>query len=62
MVASVALKSDGPVWSSGYDGRGQLEDNSTTNHSALVQLTELTGVSTMLPDAAHTEIFAVAQL
>lgn len=49
----LALKNDGTVWAWGYNGNGQLGDNTTTNRSLPVQVKDssgggyLTGVTTI---------------
>ena len=51
---SVALKSNGTIWTWGYNGQGQLGDGSTTDRSAPVQLGSLTTWSQITAGGRHT--------
>ncbi|MBY9081309.1 RCC1 domain-containing protein, partial [Paenibacillus sp. CGMCC 1.18879] len=51
---SLALKSDGSVWAWGYNGGGQLGDNSTTQRSVPVQVTGLTEVTAIAGGNNHS--------
>ena len=51
---SIALRADGTVWSWGYNGNGQLGNNSTTSSSIPVQAYGLTGVIAVSAGYAHT--------
>jgi alpha-tubulin suppressor-like RCC1 family protein len=52
---SAALReSDGTVWTWGYNGKGQLGDNSTTNRNAPVQVPGLTDVVRVVGGDDHT--------
>ncbi len=56
---SIALKSDGTVWSWGYNDYGQLGDGTTSNHSNPVQVmidsvTPLTGVIAIAGGSSHS--------
>lgn len=44
MYHNIALKSDGTVWTWGYNGHGELGDGSTNNASTPVQVSGLTDV------------------
>src|SRR3989304_3046154 len=46
-VHTVALKKDGTVWAWGSNSDGQLGDGTTINRSTPVQISGLTGVSTI---------------
>jgi alpha-tubulin suppressor-like RCC1 family protein len=50
---SYALKSDGTVWAWGYNGQGQLGDNSTTNRTTPVAVTGLTNVVAISAGNVH---------
>jgi len=55
-----ALKSDGTVWSWGYNGYGQLGDGSTTNRYTPVQVSGLTNVkSIFLGGGQHGSSYAI---
>ncbi|WP_407672253.1 RCC1 domain-containing protein, partial [Paenibacillus sinensis] len=51
---SLALKSDGSVWAWGYNGGGQLGDDSTTQRSMPVQVTGLTEVKDIAGGGSHS--------
>ncbi len=44
LVHSVALKSDGTVWTWGYNGDGQLGDGTNTNRNTPIQVSEINNV------------------
>ncbi|MCL2087921.1 MAG: dockerin type I domain-containing protein [Oscillospiraceae bacterium] len=51
---SVALLSDGTVWAWGWNNRGQLGDDTTTDRRIPVQVSGLTGVTTVSSSGDHT--------
>jgi alpha-tubulin suppressor-like RCC1 family protein len=51
---TVALESDGTVWSWGLNTNGQLGDNSTTQRNAPVEITAITGVTAIATGTSHT--------
>ena len=51
---TVLLKSDGTVWTSGYNNHGQLGDNTTTTRAAPVQVTSLSGIVEVGAGAYHS--------
>ncbi len=51
---SLALKSDGTVWAWGYNGDGQLGDNSTTARKTPVQVLTLTNVKAIAAGGNHS--------
>ena len=51
---TVALKSDGTVWTWGYNNYGQLGDGTTTDESSPVQVSGLTGVIAIAAGYEHT--------
>ena len=51
---SLALKSDGTVWTWGSNAFGQLGDGTTTNRSTPVQVSSLTGVVAIAAGAANS--------
>ena len=51
---TVALKSDGTVWTFGRNDSGQLGDGTTTSKRTLVQVKELTGVTAIAAGYNHT--------
>lgn len=51
---SVALKSDGTVWSWGYNSNGQLGDGTTTDSVYPVQVQDLTGIKQIAAGSFHT--------
>ena len=51
---SIALKSDGTVWLWGYNSNGQLGDGTTTQRSAPVQVSGLTGVTATAAGMSHS--------
>lgn len=53
---SVALRSDGSLWTWGYNLYGQLGDGTTTNHSAPAQVSGVSNVGTVTAGANHTVI------
>lgn len=52
-MSSIALKSDGTVWSWGYNGSGQLGDGTTTNRTTPVQVAALDSVSSLFCGQQH---------
>ncbi len=42
---SIALKSDGTVWTWGYNGYGQLGDGTNTNRTKPLQVSDLSGIT-----------------
>lgn len=52
--ASFALKSDGTVWSWGYNHEGELGNGNTTNSDVPVQVSGLSGVKTIAADGDIT--------
>jgi len=53
---SLALKSDGTVWTYGYNSEGELGNGTTTNSSTPLQVSSLTGVTAI----AGGEIYSLA--
>lgn len=51
---TLALKSDGSVWTWGYNANGQLGDGTGTNRSSPVQVPGLTGVVALAAGWGHT--------
>jgi RHS repeat-associated protein len=51
---SLALKSDGTAWAWGYNVDGELGDGTTTNRTAPVQVSGLTGVSAIAAGNLHS--------
>ncbi|MEK7453235.1 MAG: fibronectin type III domain-containing protein, partial [Patescibacteria group bacterium] len=51
---SLALKSDGTVWSWGLNSFGQLGDNTTTNRYTPVQTLTITGITAISAGAEHS--------
>ena len=51
---TIVLKSDGTVWTWGYNGFGQLGDGTTTNRTTPVQVSGLTGVTAIATGGYHT--------
>ncbi len=51
---TIALKSDGTVWSWGYNYYGQLGDGTTTNSYTPVQVSSLSGVTAIAGGYYHT--------
>lgn len=51
---AVALKSDGTVWTWGYNASGQLGDGATSNSSVPVKVTGLTGIIGVSAGNNHT--------
>ena len=51
---SMALKSDGTVWAWGYNLFGQLGDNSTTDRSAPVLVSNLSNVTAIVAGGEHS--------
>ncbi|MBM3436517.1 MAG: hypothetical protein FJY07_09925, partial [Bacteroidetes bacterium] len=45
---TIALKSDGTVWTWGYNSQGQLGDRTYTNRSSPVQVSKLSGLSNVI--------------
>ena len=50
----MALKSDGTVWTWGYNHNGQLGNGSTTNATRPVQVTGLTNVTSISGGEDHS--------
>jgi len=50
----LALKSDGTVWSWGYNNHGQLGDNTTTNSPAPVQVAGLSDIVSLAAGESHS--------
>jgi alpha-tubulin suppressor-like RCC1 family protein len=50
MHHNLALKNDGTLWAWGYNGWGQLGDNSNTNSNIPIQITNLCSISTSLEE------------
>jgi alpha-tubulin suppressor-like RCC1 family protein len=53
---SVALCSDGSLWTWGYNSSGQLGDGTTTNHSAPAHVSGVSNVGTVAAGGNHTVI------
>jgi len=53
---SLVLKSDGSVWSWGYNADGELGDGTTTNRSTPVQMQNLTGVTAIAAGGNYSMI------
>jgi len=51
---TIALKSDGTVWTWGYNGSGRLDDGTTTARYTPVQVSGLAGVITIAGEEEHT--------
>jgi len=51
---SCAIKSDGTVWCWGYNGEGELGDDTTTNRYTPVQVVNLTNVVSVAAGCSHT--------
>src|SRR3954468_4767834 len=51
---TVALKNDGTVWTWGYNQNGQLGDGTTTQRTAPVQVSGLSGVVAVAAGYEHT--------
>jgi len=51
---SVVLKSDGTVWTFGYNGFGQLGDGTETDKTTPIQVKDLTGVTAIAAGGNHT--------
>ncbi|MGD9728673.1 MAG: RCC1 domain-containing protein [Gammaproteobacteria bacterium] len=51
---SMALKVDGTVWAWGYNGQGQLGDDTSTNRDTPVQASNLTGVIAIAAGGRHS--------
>jgi alpha-tubulin suppressor-like RCC1 family protein len=51
---SLAVKSDGTVWSWGYNNKGQLGDNTTTQRTSPVQVSSLTGMTAVAAGQYHS--------
>ncbi|HUP70392.1 MAG TPA: RHS repeat-associated core domain-containing protein [Acidimicrobiales bacterium] len=51
---SLGLKSDGTVWAWGFNGSGQLGNNSTTSSSVPLQVTGLSGVTAIAGGGDHS--------
>ncbi|GAA5129108.1 hypothetical protein GCM10023212_36650 [Luteolibacter yonseiensis] len=51
---SLALKSDGTVWTWGWNSAGQLGDNTLTNRKTPVQVSGLTGVVSLSAGYSHS--------
>ena len=51
---TVALKNDGTVWAWGYNGHGELGDNTTTNRHTPVQVSGLTNVTAIAARGSFT--------
>jgi len=49
----VSLRSDGTVWTWGYNNSGQLGDNSTTQHNSAEQVSGLSGIVQVTAGAYH---------
>jgi len=49
----VSLRSDGTVWTWGYNSNGQLGDNTTTQHNAAEQVSGLSGIIQVTAGAYH---------
>lgn len=50
----MALKVDGTVWAWGYNGQGQLGDDTSTNRDTPVQTNTLTGVIAIAAGGRHS--------
>ncbi|MFZ5776027.1 MAG: RCC1 domain-containing protein [Thermodesulfobacteriota bacterium] len=53
-VHTVAVKTDGTVWSWGQNWFGQLGDGTTSNHSTPAQVYGLSGISAVAAGGSHT--------
>lgn len=51
---AIALKSDGTAWLWGYNSNGQLGDGTTTNRTAPVQVSGLTGATAIAAGVSHS--------
>jgi alpha-tubulin suppressor-like RCC1 family protein len=51
---SVALKGDGTVWSWGYNGEGELGNNTTTDSTTPVQVNGLSNITSIAAGGFHT--------
>ena len=51
---SLALKSDGTVWAWGYNGSGQLGNNTTTNSSIPIQVAGLSQITAIAAGSNHS--------
>ncbi len=51
---TIALKSDGTVWTWGYNGHGELGDGTTTNRLTPVQVINLSNVTAIAGGEGHT--------
>jgi alpha-tubulin suppressor-like RCC1 family protein len=51
---SIALKSDGTVWDWGFNGDGQLGNDTTTGSTLPVQVVGLTGITAIAGGANHS--------
>ncbi len=52
-ASSYAIKADGTLWAWGYNGTGQLGDNTTIDHHFARQVAGLTGVTAISPGTNH---------
>jgi len=51
---TVAIKTDGSLWTFGYNGNGQLGDGTTTHKSSPVQVGTLTNWAQVVSGYGHT--------